>query len=99
MVREGVHVMTDRLFHFAAVHALAYDFVARRGTLYMAAGNCCDMVDCIRFFARIDPQVQVIETIAGEKADTSYHRLDDGRWRARDPFDRWWDACEIPAHA
>lgn len=89
--------MTDRLFEFAAVRSLAYDFVPRHGTLYMAPGSWCDIVDCIRFFARIDPQVQVIETIAGEKPDTSYHRLGDGRWRACDPFGRWWDACEIPA--
>jgi hypothetical protein len=95
---ECIHEMREQLPGERVLRGRAsYDFAGYRGTLHMAADSCCDMVDCVRFFARIDPQVQLIETIAGEKPDTSYHRLHDGRWRARDPFGRWWDACDIEA--
>jgi hypothetical protein len=63
-----------------SARALGYDFVTRRGTLHIAEGTCCGMLDCVRLFVGIDPQVRLIETIAGEKPDTSYHRSEDGRW-------------------
>jgi hypothetical protein len=65
-----------------SVEGMEYNYVSRTGRLYMARGCCCDMQDCINFFRRLDPDVQVIRTIAGIEDDTRYCRLPDGRWQA-----------------
>jgi len=58
-----------------------YDFVKRRGFLYMADGDCCDMTGCILLFSRMDQDVERIDTISGDKPSTSYV-LSNGNWRA-----------------
>ena len=60
---------------------IEYDFVARRGVLVMAEGDCCDMTGCIRLFSRLDQDVQRIDTISGNRPCTSYVFRDE-KWRA-----------------
>jgi hypothetical protein len=62
--------------------SVVYDFDTRNGKLVMAEGNSCDMAGCIALFSRIDPEVESIETIAGNKTDTCYQRKGQ-KWRAR----------------
>lgn len=47
----------------------------------MAEHNCCDMAGTIALFQRIDPNVQLILTVAGSVPDTSY-RLTGKKWIA-----------------
>lgn len=68
-----------------------YDFARRAGTLFMPAGECCDMSGCISLFESIDPQVVRIVTISGDEEDTSYSRTDSG-WAARHPKIGTWPA-------
>lgn len=56
------------------VDRVEYDFRAGKGTLYLPAGDCCDMSGCIAFFEAIDPKVQAIDTFSGGKRDTGYRR-------------------------
>ena len=66
------------------VQRVSYDFKERRGILLMGDGSCTDMAGCIRVFERIDPEVQRIDTYAGEVPDTVYRRHSQkfGGWRA-----------------
>lgn len=56
------------------VTGLSYDFEERRGILRMPQYNACDMMGCISLFAAIDPDVERIDTFAGDKKDTCYRR-------------------------
>lgn len=74
----------SRIFHpklVCRVYELRYDFAHRRGTLYFPANNCCDMGGAIQMFSAIDPGVEVIETYAGRRLDTTYRLSEDG-WQA-----------------
>jgi hypothetical protein len=66
----------------SSVLGLAYDFTARRGTLFQEEDCCCDMSSCIAFFTKIDPRVVFIQTRCGDEDDTSY-ALIGGRWVSR----------------
>ncbi|MCW5706768.1 hypothetical protein [Shinella sp.] len=56
------------------VHSLTYDFPTRTGRLNMAQGNATDMAGAIALFERIDPNVELISTFAGDVPDTIYRR-------------------------
>ena len=62
--------------------SLSYDFATRTGLLTMGEGQNCNMVGCIALFRRIDPDVRLVNTYAGQEQDTSYLRERDGRWTA-----------------
>lgn len=64
------------------VSSIAYDFDKRSGKLVMAEDQCADMAGCIRLFKAIDPDVQLIKTLAGTKPDTIYKLLSTGEWAA-----------------
>ena len=69
------------------VRRLTYDFIERRGVLELPPMNCANMGGCIRIFEQIDPQVEIIETIAGEGGtgwDGTYVK-DGGTWRSVKP--------------
>jgi hypothetical protein len=66
------------------VEKLEYDFQRRAGKLFMGENSCTDMDGCIRLFKRIDPDVELIETIASPSSprrDTTYRRV-AGKWKA-----------------
>lgn len=69
------------------VLSLSYDFQNQIGVLFMPEYNCCDMTGAIEVFQQIHPDVQVVMTIAGNEADTAYHRQPNGEWVAELP--RW----------
>jgi hypothetical protein len=50
-----------------------YDFVKRRGFLYMDDGDCCDMTGCIKRAQELMPDVRAISTINQEGIDTFYY--------------------------
>ena len=73
--RDDVQCYVDRL---------EYDFQRRAGKLFMGENSCTDMSGCIGLFKKIDPGVELIETIASPshpRRDTTY-RLVDGKWQA-----------------
>ena len=72
---------TDRFLPIVQceVHALWYDFQARRGVLNLPPGTCTGMDGCIELFTAIDPEVRLIETVSGTVRDTTYERR-DGTW-------------------
>lgn len=63
------------------VSGLSYDFDKRLGTLKMAPNQSCDMSGCVKLFEGIDPDVQMIETFAGNESDTIY-KLVAGAWQS-----------------
>lgn len=63
------------------VRLINYDFNQKLGVAYLDSGSCTDMIGCISFFERIDPEVVSIMTIDGEKDDTLYTKR-DGEWIA-----------------
>ncbi len=63
------------------VQSLTYDFVAREGILYIEDRNCTNMPACVDLFRGIDPLVQRIVTMAGERRDVVYVRRGD-EWEA-----------------
>ena len=67
-----------------SVYRLAYDFATRTGTLFMPPDCCTDMSGALKLFKRIDPDVECIETMAGDYRDTVY-RLQGGTWEAKVP--------------
>ena len=72
------------------VDRLEYDCKARVGRVFMPAHCCVDMTGTIALFLRIDPEVQTIETFAGDQADTSYHRdVDPGAWSSLGHDGKW----------
>jgi len=60
---------------------LSYNFTNATGHIYFPPCNCCDMVGCIEYFRKIDPNVKCIQTYSGSKADT-YYIFDNGEWHA-----------------
>lgn len=48
----------------------------------MGAGCCTDMGGAVKLMEGIDPNVQIIGTIAGNVLDTVYFRLPDKSWGA-----------------
>ena len=68
------------------VRSLAYDFRLRSGTLILEDGSCTSMVGCIALFKKIDPNVEVILTVAGGRRDFAYGII-DGEWQARERID------------
>jgi len=71
---DGLHIMKCHVLGFE------YDFVNHTGVLYMADWTCCDMIDCVTFFLRIDRHVKAIQTMSGEKPDIKYWLRDNGKW-------------------
>lgn len=65
------------------IRRMSYDFERRLGVLYLPEGVCTDMTGAIRFFTRIDPEVQQIQTYAGPERDTIYTRTGK-QWEARE---------------
>lgn len=65
-----------------SVLAVHYDFLTRTGTLHMAPQCTTDMTGAIALFTAIDPDVQRIETIAGDHLDTAYVYTAGG-WESR----------------
>jgi len=63
------------------VQKLTYDFKTRIGVLVLEDNSCTDMSGCIQLFKKIDPSVEAIQTIAGNRKDTTY-RLVDEKWQA-----------------
>ena len=66
---------------------LEYDFANRVGTLYMPELCCTDMTGTIALFKRIDPEVEEIHTISGEKPDVIYVGKKN-QWYAQARFDK-----------
>jgi hypothetical protein len=60
------------------VIGLSYDFDKGSGRLKMAPFGSCDMSGLIALFTKIDPNVQWIETFAGDSPDGMYRRGPDG---------------------
>ena len=79
--------MTQMLMTEVQRQRFSYDYEGHVGRLYMAAGTCCDMAACIKFFEGFDPDVTYISTAAGNKQDTRYRKI-DGDWRAFPPAAR-----------
>jgi hypothetical protein len=77
-------------------YRLDYNCKTKIGHLYMAEGDCCDMVGCIQRFRKIDSEVREIRTYAGAVKDTFYQRNDEGDWRAVTREGVAYDWCEIP---
>lgn len=63
--------------------SLQYDFVARKGTLFLPELNCCDMMGCISMFKNIDQGAVQIDVIVNGKPDISYRRMNE-KWYAFD---------------
>jgi len=63
------------------VEGLHYDFEKKVGRLLMAETSACDLGGCVALFTKIDPDVKLIETFAGDKSDTIFKRSNDG-WKA-----------------
>lgn len=59
-----------------------YNYVTRTGRITLAGLGCTDMTGAIRFFRRIDPGVQVINTFNDDGPDTVYSRTENGDWVA-----------------
>jgi hypothetical protein len=64
------------------VHRVEYDCTRKRGRIFMAPSCCADMEGAIDLFATIDPEVQWIETFAGDVQDTTYHRTSRNSWQS-----------------
>jgi hypothetical protein len=65
------------------VQQLQYDFHTKTGRLDFPEANCCDMTGAVGIFMAIDPEVRVIDTYAGGKADVLYRRgKERGEWKA-----------------
>ena len=73
--------------HGAFSNALAttWDLWAARRpgelTLWMPKGACCDMDGAVRVGTFLMPEVTVIRTFSGMRADTMYRKVDD-KWEA-----------------
>lgn len=52
--------------------SINYDFTTRQGTLYLAAGEYCNLEGVIRLFRRIDRKVRIIRTFSGLSADMAF---------------------------
>jgi hypothetical protein len=63
------------------VRTLAYDFDQRLGVLMLPPDCCTDMSAAIALFTKIDPGVEQILTVAGERRDKTYYRSRDV-WKA-----------------
>ena len=62
---------------------IEYEPAKRQGTIYMEPLYCTDMSGAIALFTTIDPEVEVIVTIAGDARDTVYRR-ELGKWNGYD---------------
>jgi hypothetical protein len=56
----------------AEVEAIIYYPRRRRGELWLAEGDCCDMTGAITLFEQIDAEVRTIMTFSGNAGDTCY---------------------------
>jgi hypothetical protein len=70
------------------VTGIECDFINHTARLHMDHGCCCDMADCIDYFRKLDPDVELIRTFAGAEDDTIYRRSPDGEWKAFTPVKR-----------
>jgi len=70
---------------YCHVRSLDYDFKTKTGTLMLPPNNCCDMCGCTNMFTRIDSEVRVIRTYAGDELDVTYEREHAGEWTVRLP--------------
>lgn len=62
---------------------VTYDFRSRVGVVNMPEGDCTDMTGAIRFFERMDQDVEMIQTYSGDDLDTVYVKR-GGEWCAVD---------------
>jgi hypothetical protein len=60
---------------------IEYDSASCTGKIYMQPRCCTNMAGAIALFTAIDPDVEVIETYAGDAKDTAYRRKRSG-WNA-----------------
>ena len=68
------------------VTGMEYNFQSHTARLYLDKGCCCDIEDCVDFFQRIDPDVQIIRTFTLLQEDTCYRRDARGQtWGALKP--------------
>jgi hypothetical protein len=56
------------------VVSLDYDFRIHAGELFLTDGGCCDRTGCLKLFEAIDPDVQLIDTYSGAKADAVFRK-------------------------
>lgn len=64
------------------VLSTSYDREKKTGVVRMQPRACTDMSGAIRYFLRIDPDVRIIRTIAGDELDTVYVRRGARTWTA-----------------
>ncbi len=57
---------------------LTYDFERRVGTLQLRSGRGTNLTACTELFVAIDPEVECIETKAGNSRSTTYVRTENG---------------------
>jgi hypothetical protein len=79
----STELMTD-------VRRIEYDCKTATGRVFMARDCCVDMTSTILLFERLAQDVCVIETFAGDRRVTSYHRTSPEQWRAVSPDGRSW---------
>lgn len=75
------------------VSSISYSPVERVGVVYMPKNCCTSFEGAINLFQRIDPKVELIVTVEGNKVDTIYFKMRDGKWGSL-LDDRYW-----PQHA
>ena len=61
---------------------LRYNFEAHACQLFLPNHNCTDMTGAINLAKAIDPDVIIVETFEGGKAETAYIKL-NGEWESR----------------
>jgi hypothetical protein len=79
----------------ADVRRIEYDCNTATGRVFMRPGCCVNMTSTILLFQRIARDVCVIETFAGDRRDTSYHRTSPELWRAVSPDGRSWPPASV----
>ncbi len=65
-----------------ALERLDVDLVNHVAVVHMHEHTCTDMTGCISVVTEIDPDCELIVTVAGSVIDTSYRRTQPGVWRA-----------------
>jgi hypothetical protein len=76
--------MSEACWHpqlMCCVKNIHYNLPQRTGVVYMGDTDCVDMRGCINLFTAIDDKVERILTFQGDRADTTYSKI-DGEWHA-----------------
>ena len=71
------HEGRDYLWLGCGVECIDYDFATHSGRAFLCPGHCTDYTSVVRYFKRIDPKVQRIETFSGDVPDTVYEMTGD----------------------